>query len=930
MLTTTVEIAHIRSEKSTGPRYEASYPKSKINSFENLLLLCERHHKPVDRHSSTYSTTELLTWKSRQSRQGDLAVTTADLAAIERSVNQRQPVPSDAILRGPIVHLGQAERLQQAEDRLPEAPLEAADLLDQVACALEDSPFMHHASFIRSRQAAALEAAEEFERAGQLRMDLGWQSVRVGDAFGAKRNVTEFAKYETRVGQPIRRSVVALSYVAAFGYERGVSLHDVARAFDDMEDGDGYLTDCALNVAEQAVVWRDLDVIRSRLPRFRTIASRLPNIGDEASRRARLAMCLAEAAGDWDTLVGEIHSYPLPIAAWISARHARYLTITGKPDLAIASWMGSIDSATRSELNDSAAVWIYAVRAARLQYLRIDEGIDDLHRLAQALRGAGSGSVFPQSSRLAEKSLSAMLAEKWPDAFHSLHQHLSHSVVSANYGDEMITNERFGDLYAATGKWLEAAEHYVRGGRSKKLKELAKKLPDVILDFRPPPSDAPHWERQASFNFAAAAGDYFSTELASEWGETACRELEQAHQAHPWSDTWIPAFEAFSSVSDAVARDVADAFLRLTVDRLQREPGTHYFADKEHIKSLVQIAESHEDLHDRVFEELCNAILVGDEVGKAAIHEGIQLLTRDPDLVHARVSGAASNGNLQAVLALIAVKADTSCVVDIAQQWFDRHIDPPQIIPGVVSTGTGLRQAASLVTVLDSEKQARFVRAMIVRLRETRDVVANRVDALVAISIVGPSLPSVERATVFHEIISFAQAPTESQVSFGFGNDPFSRFKVLPLDLSLAVVSVQVAGKLADSPEQFRQVRDIAVGLLASAYDSELFRLSSTLRDIPPEHFDLDINLFAAHPNRWVRALAAIVWTRKPDQSHTLGARLATDAEASVRYALAAYLGTSDDFQEVRSILQNDSRRVVRKALQTQPAPSVRQSRPPT
>ncbi|GLZ43636.1 hypothetical protein [Actinokineospora sp. NBRC 105648] len=65
-LTVIAEIAHIRSEKPNGPRYDAAYPQSLIDEEENLLLLCGVHHKPVDDHDSAYPTEELLVWKCHQ------------------------------------------------------------------------------------------------------------------------------------------------------------------------------------------------------------------------------------------------------------------------------------------------------------------------------------------------------------------------------------------------------------------------------------------------------------------------------------------------------------------------------------------------------------------------------------------------------------------------------------------------------------------------------------------------------------------------------------------------------------------------------------------------------------------------------------------------------------------------------------------------
>ncbi|RSM46279.1 hypothetical protein DMB66_49900 [Actinoplanes sp. ATCC 53533] len=71
LLTTTVEIAHIRSEKPGGPRYDPGYPQEKIDEFGNLLLLCGRHHPAVDGHESAYPVDELLAWKERQAAQGN-------------------------------------------------------------------------------------------------------------------------------------------------------------------------------------------------------------------------------------------------------------------------------------------------------------------------------------------------------------------------------------------------------------------------------------------------------------------------------------------------------------------------------------------------------------------------------------------------------------------------------------------------------------------------------------------------------------------------------------------------------------------------------------------------------------------------------------------------------------------------------------------
>jgi hypothetical protein len=63
--TVVAQIAHIRSEKTNGPRHDPSYTGD-IDGDANLLLLCGKHHPPVDRHESIYPIEELLGWKRQQ------------------------------------------------------------------------------------------------------------------------------------------------------------------------------------------------------------------------------------------------------------------------------------------------------------------------------------------------------------------------------------------------------------------------------------------------------------------------------------------------------------------------------------------------------------------------------------------------------------------------------------------------------------------------------------------------------------------------------------------------------------------------------------------------------------------------------------------------------------------------------------------------
>jgi hypothetical protein len=55
---------HIISSKPNGPRHDPSYPEDKLDSYDNVILLCRTHHKMVDDQSATYTTNILRQMKS--------------------------------------------------------------------------------------------------------------------------------------------------------------------------------------------------------------------------------------------------------------------------------------------------------------------------------------------------------------------------------------------------------------------------------------------------------------------------------------------------------------------------------------------------------------------------------------------------------------------------------------------------------------------------------------------------------------------------------------------------------------------------------------------------------------------------------------------------------------------------------------------------
>lgn len=67
----TGEICHIRAQNVGGPRFDETQSESDRHAFDNLILLCRRHHKVVDAEPDLYSVDALQEIKSiREARFG--------------------------------------------------------------------------------------------------------------------------------------------------------------------------------------------------------------------------------------------------------------------------------------------------------------------------------------------------------------------------------------------------------------------------------------------------------------------------------------------------------------------------------------------------------------------------------------------------------------------------------------------------------------------------------------------------------------------------------------------------------------------------------------------------------------------------------------------------------------------------------------------
>ena len=830
-------------------------------------------------------------------------------------------IAADAILRGPVAHLGLTDDLRRAKEAVGERPDEAAELLAHVADRLEGSGFVPHASPVRELQATALRAAGRRAEEAWLRIDLGWQQLDAGDTLSAAIQIREIGEWGDEAPEDVVRCANALSRAIELRRDYSGTLDQLAEAVDALTDGDPHRVDAVLVLAEEAAAARRLEFVETRSDLLHDLALSMPQTDQGLLTAARLRMCRVECIGGWEELAATARdNYPPAVTALVLARYARRLTLVPQPRPSVARWRDAVERACVEGLNDDAADWLYALRAVRLLNGLMGDDINDLHRHAQALRAAGSGTLLPEPYPARERGLAGLRDEQWPDALEAVRRYLWQSVVGADWCGELEAHEMLGDLFVQTGRGHEAIRHYVIAGESDKAVKLASaardeqvRLPGDLLTLRP-------WERTAAFSFAAAAADLIVDEDARYWCGVAFREVTDHPQSAPLGapNPMLAAFKAFGQLAAVSSVEQAQRFLEIGRELIPRQPNAYHFTDEDHVHALIGIARTHPELRAEALDQLLRALLVDQRMAELLLRHGHDLLRDDSNKIVTAVGKAAAGGSLYAALALVWAKADTRQAEPLAHQQLEAALAPRVHQPGVHAFGTGLGQTAALVTVLPESDRVRFARGMLDFANDHEEMAHNRQEALVALRSIARRIPDDVRDQLYEHILPFAKGrytSAEADAYFPATADPLERFKLSFGDASLAPTALTAAAALARNPEQYSAIQRNAMVQLRDATDEHTNSIAVALASLPPEAVRVPLEFLASHPSHWLRALAAVIWAQRTDQPEEIGIALARDWSRDVRWSLAGSLRKDDRHQGVRAILSSDPRRSIRHRL---------------
>ncbi len=827
-------------------------------------------------------------------------------------------ISADAVLRGPIAHLGLVDELRRAEDAVKERPDEAADLLAGIAARLESSGFVPHAAPIRDLQARALRAAGRRADEAWVRIDLGWQQLEAGDTLSAEQ-VRQIAEWGDDAPNNVVRCSNALAAATGLRRDYGITLEHLSETVDALTEDDPHRVDAALVLAEEAVASRRSEIVQARADLLRELAASTPHDNNGNLTAARLLACVADCCGGWDEFAATARdTYPPQVTALVLARHARYLALVPQPEASIARWRDAIERACIEGLNDDAADWLYALRATRVQNGLISADINDLHRHAQALRAAGHGGLLPEPYEARERGLASLRNQEWPTALESLRRYLWRSAIGADWAGEIDAHELLGDLFAQTGRACEAIRHYVMAGERKKLEKLADALRDepvrLPVDFVTPRP----WERAAAFSFVAACADLVPDEEAREWCRAAFGEIVDPHPVRPGApDPVTEAFKAFGQLAPVCSVPEAGRFLDISRGLIPRQPGTYHFTDEAQVHALLGIARAHPALRADALGQLLQALLVDQRMAELILVNGHDLLREDPARTVAAVAKAAAEGNHYAAFALLAANQETASVVSFARERLQAAVTPRVHKPGVLQLGTGMSQVAGLAAVLPEEDRIRFARAMLEFANDQEEPAQNRYEELIALRGIARHLPDTVRDELFEHVLPYAEDQREAGQNelFPGANDPLQRFRFSLGNFPLAPAGLMAAGALAHTNGQYTAVERAAVAQLRGADEVTLNSIATALAAMPPEQMTIPVELLAGHPSHWLRALAAVVWAQRSDEPENVGLQLAEDSSRHVRGSLATSLQQDARCAKVRTILSEDPRRSVRQLL---------------
>ncbi|GAA2362521.1 hypothetical protein GCM10010170_058670 [Dactylosporangium salmoneum] len=818
----------------------------------------------------------------------------------------RASLDVSAIVLGPIDGHALRPAIEEAEQLVKAGDVAAAGRFADIAAQFEQVQFWPYANMMRRRQASALHAAGETERAILLRAELAWAAVDRLQAWEGRFVLHDDYKPGDDAAMTAMARRVWRCADAAVGYMLGEDFIRFVSAFDALEVGDPHWLRAAAFLAEYGVAQDQPSWVLDRAAQLTAGLTSVGLVDGPAYAAIRVRMCLADVTGTWDAFFREFRRRADPfVRAWLNARYARHFALTGDGQAAVEFYLDAVELAADQENLDDAADWLYALRTVRFWYEDLPRS--EQHQIAQALRPLARPSRMPGSQHAAEFALRELSGpEPTNNAEPALRQWRWQAYVRGQLTDEMYATETLASMLRRTGHVAEALVECVRAARNDIVSKIAEGLPESRVDLADLKSTGVPRSRAARFTVAAAAADLLPDADAKTLAVEALAVL--AEQAAPSSisharrpkTTALEFLAAIGSVLTAAQRQELIEHVTTLFG-----PGLHPRNTDDAVMAIVATAVSTPEPDDHL--DLLARAVESDPENADRVMRRVRLSADQADRLEVLLASAAVEHRHVALALLVAGRVPEG-VVSHAASAVARVIErAPQEPSGVGQFSNG-PEAGVFARVLPPATRRELAEAFVASAANQAEDAWTRAHDLRGLHNLAEYLDEGTRAGIRPTLLTLARTAE--------ANDLFVSSE------ELACWALKVAAQLGLTDAEAAEAEQLGLGLLRVVPPDLQWVVAGALTRVPAATSRISPTVSAYHPLAAVRSLAVARWQSDPASiSDDAVLKLAKDEDARVRRqlatAIAGAVGYADDalVARLRSDLAGDARRSVRRIV---------------
>ncbi|MFD3997127.1 hypothetical protein [Streptomyces sp. NPDC058583] len=911
-LLTSLTVQHLRLEGATEQDRSQAVGQLRLLAFENSAESAEAAFSLIERRVGD--------WAPNAARVTEPMLRRVLSARLKQRFSALQmpedppKVETDAVMRGPLAHLGLERDFAETQALETSAPAAAAAGYERLADALSAWPAF--ALSMRRRQALNLHKAGDHDAGTTVDVSVMASALQAGEPWLASSVISRLSEEEIEASDHLIRAANALGDLAAFEHSHDVLLDDVTATIEALLPQSPHAVLTAAWFAEHAIAMDRPDLLQPR-------SSLLDDLADSASDfeielQARLRACLADADHSgtrWSRL--RQASHPPHVAALLRARYARFLAENGRGEEALEQYGEAIERAVRLELHADAAAWLEARNLVRIRYSPQIDG-DDAYPKTSVLRSRNHSSSIPSPYPMRERTLGRLANRAHPaECREALVQYRRHAVASASWNAEREALELLGRLHLEHHLAHDAAGPLIASASTKLLDELAEHLPEKPTDLPPPPrwQDLPRWKRKSMFLGARSMADLMPNQQARAWANLALEEiidLATKPPAHPHTHEAALAF--IQAAAPAFTADQAHRFVDITEHWPQTGTTAHPRVGGPYASTMLTIARQHPGiLRIEAIDRSCQALL-NDYTMSLTVLRQADILRLQPSVVAERCSTTAGPGALKAALALIFAGSPADQYRPLAQTLLDGHLAKPG--SSQPSSEASLERTARLTAhLLEATQCEELAEALLETARDHGQSAQKRQDALHALGHVAPHLTERQRSECFETAMDATRGTLDGANGYGRrASHPLDRFRFNHGPDTLRYAGIHAAVNLARTPAHTSQIMAEALPLFAHGEEGADRIIATDLASLPLKDLAPLIPSLAGHSSPWARALAAHLWCHSgPVPDLRVGHLFASDPSCHVRRNLASSLPHDQSYAEIRSALNHDFRRSVRR-----------------